>query len=252
MLLGAALNPFSMEKLSDQVESYANAGFSYVDLAFDYPLTPKNFDAAGFGKKLKELKLGFYGQTPVLLPFASPYANVRAEAVKTALATIDMLATAGAQHFVLHPDNAYSFLKAEQLIDFNVESFQAIQCARPNVQFLLENSHTGIFNRTQTMSAALDCLPGFKVVLDVGHIVVAAKKQGSTLDDWLSLPIAHMHWSENDGLTDQHAWHGGGSMPWTDWIGQFKGRYDGTATIEIYRGLTQDTIDAKAFLEKLL
>ncbi|MBI5226817.1 sugar phosphate isomerase/epimerase [Candidatus Micrarchaeota archaeon] len=252
MFLGAALNPFSDELLSDQVDAYANAGFSYVDLAFDYPLTPENFDAPRFGKNLDDLKLGFCGQTPVLLPFASPYANVRAEAVKSALAAIDVLTGAGARNIVLHPDNAYSFLKPEQLIAFNVESFQAIREARPDVQFLIENLHTGIFNRTQTMNSALDCLPGFKIVLDVGHVLVAAKKQGSSMDDWLSLPIAHMHWSENDGLTDQHAWHGGGSMPWNAWFGQFQGRYDGTATIEIYRGLSQDTIAAKAFLEKLL
>src|SRR3989338_1961342 len=153
MILGAALNPFSSESLRLQVEAYADAGFPYVDLALDHPLDPDTFDSSGFGNLLKKHGLGFYGQTPVLLPFASPYRGIREQAVQTALAAADALTDAGAQHVVLHPDNAYNFLPPEKLVSWNVESFKKITHERPNVQFLVENLHTGIFNRVETMKS---------------------------------------------------------------------------------------------------
>src|SRR3989338_3220267 len=252
MILGAALNPFSSESLRLQVEAYADAGFSYVDLAMDHPMDPDTFDSSGFGNLLKKHGLCFYGQTPVLLPFASPYPGVREQAVQIALAAADALTKAGAKHVVLHPDNAYNFLSSEKLIGWNIESFKKINHERPKIQFLVENLHTGIFNRVETMKSVLKALPRFKTILDVAHVHVAQKKQGSPMKDWFSLPVAHMHWSENDGLSDQHTWLGGHAMPWKEWISKIKGKYDGTATIEIYRGLTKDTIRAKKFLDPLL
>lgn len=252
MILGAALNPFSEESLPSQVEAYAEGGFPYVDLAFDHPLDFRNFDAARFRALLEKNKLGFFGQTPVLLPFGSPYPDIREKAVQTALSVIDSLGAAGARHFVLHPDNAYGFLPAEKLIQWNVDSFTQVHQARPEVQLLFENLHSGIFNQTRNLEALLDAVPGSKAIIDIAHVFLAERKKGSTLDEWLTLPVGHMHWSENDGATDMHAWLGGTALPWKENIGKIRKTYDKTATIEIYRGLTRDTLAAKKFLEPLL
>ncbi|MDP2717307.1 MAG: hypothetical protein Q8P02_01040, partial [Candidatus Micrarchaeota archaeon] len=110
MNLGAALNP--RLDVFEQVEAFAQAGFSYVDFGFDFPLTAETFDAGRFRDALLENGLALHGQTPAHLPFGSPYPTIREQAVAVAQKTLNVLESLGAKTVIVHPDGAFWFQEA--------------------------------------------------------------------------------------------------------------------------------------------
>lgn len=216
--LGAALNPKA--DLWPQLEAFAQAGFQYVDLAMDFPVTSENLDAAKLANALRTHGLSFHGQTPVLLPFGSPYEEIRKNAVNVANKAVHALEAAGAQTVVFHPDGAYGFLPLERIMAWNAESLAAVyHAAASRTVILVENLHAAPFNEAETLQrlihdAGMDGRTGINV--DVSHAFIGQTHGGSTLVEFLKTgQVKHIHLSDNDGQRDLHLPLGQGKIDWT-------------------------------------
>ncbi|MBI5035825.1 sugar phosphate isomerase/epimerase [Candidatus Micrarchaeota archaeon] len=243
MFLGASLKP--TEDIYGQVGLFASEGFDYVDLPFDYPMHAESFDASKLKDALAENGLKLHGQTPVMLPFGSPYPEVRENAVRIAIASAKALKEAGALSVGIHPDPAYFFL--EDLFGWNRDSFAKV--GKEAGSLLVETLYGPPFNSLENIQK----ITSLDMIVDVGHIHIGEKDYGSSLKDFLgSGKVKHFHLSDNSGLRDDHLPLGEGTINWEKVKRTLEEHnYSGGVTFECYRTGSEGIVDSKKFWEAL-
>ena len=237
VLLGVMNNP--TRPLEQELERIANAGFDFVDLTLEPPLAwpcdPRRirraFDAVG---------LEVVGHTAYYLPIASPFPELRRQALDLLTAALDAFAEIGPSVVNVHPDPGAKLVAHADVVAANAESIAALADAASarGLRLMVENLPRS-FARVDDLRPILEAAPGAGFHLDAGHANLARDRAEPNRTPELLAAfgdrLAHVHVSDNLGVDDLHLPLGAGTVDWPQVVGALKGAgWDGTVTLEVF------------------
>lgn len=239
MKLGIVNNP--RRSLFDEVQWIAERDFQYLDLLLEAPCAAvESVDWRQIADALKDADLAVVCQTPHYLPLNNPSPIVRQAALDEVRRAIDVAQLLEAPLLTLTfpgwPDHlsersGYEFI--EQMLGVLISHGQARQ-----VDIALENSPQNQ-HQLKYFREIFHRQPDLKLTYDIGHgnVLTAATHTGRDYLFALSQHLAHVHLSDNNGLSDDHLLpgapdSGGIDLDWE--IRNLKNfRYGDSITLEI-------------------
>ncbi len=220
----------------DEARWAADHGFGFLDLTIEGPAADLDqLDVAAIKQVLDDAHMGVVGHTAWFLPFASPVERVRRAAVEEVAASLPVFAAVGAIRVNVHIASGVSSFGRAAMLRANGQSFTELaELAAPlGIQIMVEHppdKSISIDDIRKVLNA--DERLGFH--LDVGHANVG----GDRLDGMLKAfgnRLAHVHFSDNNGRSDDHMPLGSGRIDWPRAVRLLKQTgYDGTITLEVF------------------
>ncbi|MBI2942305.1 MAG: sugar phosphate isomerase/epimerase [Chloroflexi bacterium] len=237
MLLGAMNHP--QRDVCAEIAAFRAHGFDYIDLTLEPPCARAAIvDVAAVRQTLRDADLPAVGHTPWYLPIASAIEELRAAALREAIACFDVFARLGVERVNVHPDRRVPMHDWEVILRRNLESLGYLidEASRRGLQLMLENI-PGEFNRSADLRRILDALPELGFHLDVAHAHLLTPT--NLTDDLLaacSHRLVHVHVSDNrGGEADLHLPLGAGLIDWRQIVNSLRRiGYDGTVTLEVF------------------
>ncbi len=231
---------YSREPFPKQIEDAREAGYDYVEL----DLTWVNWEPA----KLREEAEGFAKKIPLETAHFPPSHFHDADLARFA-GFMDALAPVGTRVFNVHFLQARSAptVSVEAKISWLADLTRAAE--RHGVVVTVEN----LDETPQELRKVLDAVPDLRYCLDVGHAHLDRRGDGGrayleALGDRLGLVHVHDNHGGHGKEGDEHLSFGKGTIDLERDVQAVKARYDGRATLEIFKG-TPD--DRKACLRKM-
>lgn len=238
MRIGAST--YSREPFPKQVEEALEAGFDYVEL----DLTWVTWEPA----KLRAEAEAFAKKIPIETAHFPPSHFHDADLAKFA-GFIDALAPVGVRTFNVHLLQARSAptVSVDVKISWLADLVKAAKSH--DVTVTVEN----LDETPQELRKVLDAVPDLRYCLDVGHAHLDKREDGGrayleVLGDRLGLAHVHDNHGGHGKEGDEHLPFGKGTIHLERDVLALKARYDGCATLEIFKG-TPD--DRKACLRKM-
>ncbi len=231
---------YSREPFPKQIEEAREAGFDYVEL----DLTWVSWEPA----KLREEAEGFAKKIPLETAHFPP-SHFRNADLARFVGFMDSLAPVGTRVFNVH------FLPARSAPAVSIDARTSwladlAKAAKDRgVTVTLEN----LDETPQELHRVLDAVPDLAYCLDVGHAHLDGREDGGRLYfDALSDRLGLIHLHDNHGghgkEGDEHLPFGKGTIDLERDVRALKARYDGRATLEIFKGIADDR---KACLRKM-
>ena len=231
---------YSRAPFPKQIEEARENGYDYVEL----DLTWVNWEAA----KLREEAEGFAKKIPLETAHFPP-SHFQSRDLARFAGFMDALAPVGTRIFNVH------FLQARSAPTISVDAKIAwladvAKAARAHdVVVTVEN----LDETPQVLRRVLDAVPDLQYCLDIGHAHLDKRDDGArmyleALGDRLGLVHVHDNHGGHGKEGDEHLPFGQGTIDLERDVAALKARYDGRATLEIFKG-TPD--DRKACLRKM-
>jgi sugar phosphate isomerase/epimerase len=238
MLVGA-MN-FPGRSVLKEIHRISEDGFDFVDLTLEPPAAwlPDGKEVGGL---ISDLGLKVVGHTAWYLPIASPFPELRRQALDLYKRGLDVFAAAGAELVNIHPDQKVPLSSPEKVRAANAEAISELAgaAAERGIVLMVENLDR-LFSDVPDLAAVLDAVPEARFHLDIGHANLrfgqGGKNRTPRLLEAFSDRLAHVHVSDNRGGTDDlHLPLGAGMIDWKGAIRALKGvGYDGTVTLEVF------------------
>lgn len=238
MLVGA-MN-FPGRSVLKEIHRIAEDGFDLVDLTLEPPAAwlPNGKEVGGL---ISDLGLQVVGHTAWYLPIASPFPELRRQALDLYKKGLDVFAAAGAQLVNIHPDQRVPLTSPEKVRAANAEAIRelASTAGERGIVLMVENLDR-MFSDVDDLAAILDAVPEARFHLDVGHANLRTGQGGKNrtpkLLEAFGPRLAHVHVSDNrGGQDDLHLPLGAGLIDWRGAVRALKETgYDGTVTLEVF------------------
>lgn len=238
MLVGA-MN-FPGRSVMKEIHRIHEDGFDFIDLTLEPPAAWLP-DGKEVGRLIGDLGLQAVGHTAYYLPIASPFKEVRRQALDLFKRGLDCFADAGVELVNVHPDNRMPLHSRDQMRARNANSIAELNglAAARGIRLMVENIDRG-FARVDDFKAIFDAAPGLGFHLDVAHanlrLGIGETNHTEAFLDAYGDRLAHVHVSDNrGGEADLHLPLGAGFIDWKAAVRAVKGAgYDGTVTLEVF------------------
>jgi len=226
----------------EEIEWIGKNGFDFVDFTLEPPAAdPDKIDPGAVRAALDRHGLGVVAHTAYYLPFATPFADIRAACLSEFRRALRAAREIGATVMNVHYGKAPGFFTKEQVIEWHVEVLSQLcqEAAAVGVAIVLEHIPFGGREQLENIAAIMEKVPLLRFHLDSGHAKL--ERSHDRWDEYLARlahKLLHVHLSENDGTADQHLPLGAAPRSTTDWpqhIKRLKATgYDGTITLEVF------------------
>ena len=225
--------------LEDELRRIAAAGFGLVDLTLEPPGAWPS-DGRRVAALLADLGLTAVGHTAYYLPIASPFPELREQALEALGRAFETFAEAGVRLVNVHPDPMNRMFPTAEVLARNAEAIAALaeEGRRRGIRIMVENLGRA-FGTVDELRPLLDAADGVGFHLDIGHAHLAQRgAAGNRSAELLAAfgdRLAHVHAHDNFGADDLHLPLGTGTIRWPDVVGALKAAgWDGTATLEVF------------------
>lgn len=237
MLIGTMNHPG--RDLVDEIEWMADAGFEFIDLTLEPPLSGvQNLDLQSVRSALEDHQLPVVGHTAYYLPLCHPFESLRRAVVDEFRICLEAFATLGAKWMNIHPDSHAPFHNRTFIIEKNLETIRALLplSRELGVGLMIENL-PGSYNTVRQISELMEGIPELGLHLDIGHANLLVNV--NTTDELLNAygkRLQHVHLHDNKGgSTDLHLPLGAGTVDTVHCIRSLQTiGYDGTITLEVF------------------
>ncbi len=234
MQLGFMNNP-QRDPLAEARWAAAN-GFGFLDLTIEGPRAAlEQINAAAIRAVLDAAGMGVVGHTAPYLPFAAPFAGVRAAAAAEVIAQLPTFAAVGATVVNVHMTDGQSIFGREYNQKLLGATFATLAeaAAAHGIQIVAEHAPDARWGVAE-IRAVLDADLRLGFHLDVGHAYVGGDRLAGLLDAFAPR-LRHVHLSDNRGRNDDHMPIGAGRIDWPRALRLLKATgYDGTITLEVF------------------
>lgn len=232
MKIGLMNNPAA--SVYDEIISFGRARFDFVDLTIEGP-NAVNPDPKRIRELLDEHNLSVVGHTDPCLPYAYPVESVRKACLQELERCAKIFSAAGAAIMNIHPCYSCPPAMKEDLVDLNIEALRPLSAmaASFGLTLVLENFMMP-FDSVSKCARVLQEVPGLQMHLDFGHANLG-KDNGMDFCSHLGKHIKHVHFSDNQGVEDDHLSLGDGNIDWKKAVSALKSiGYDETITLEVF------------------
>ena len=233
MKIGAMNNP--QKDLMEEIE-FIKEQFEFIDLTLEPGV---DVDVKKVKPLLKDVEV--VGHTAWSLPLASPFASVRKACEEEFEAYLKIFKELNVNLVNVHPDMTRGLDDPDKILENNIAFFKAItkQAKKHGITVMMENTKA-IFNEIEIIKEILKQVPSLKLHWDVGHANLGNLGEKRTEEAFKTFKkkIVHVHFSDNNGIEDQHLPLGTGNINWPFIVKTLRDNgYDSTVTLEIH---TQD------------
>jgi sugar phosphate isomerase/epimerase len=232
MKIGLMNNPLA--SVYDEVISFAQAGYDFVDLTIEGP-NAVNPDPERIRGLIDQFNLSIVGHTDPCLPYAYPVESVRKACFEELERCAKIFSAAGAMIMNIHPCYDCPPAMKEHLVRLNIKALKplAAMVASYGLTLVLENFRVP-FDSVSTCAQVMQEVPGLNFHLDFGHANLG-KDDGVNFCSHMGRHIKHVHFSDNRGTEDDHLPLGVGNIDWGKAVSALKTiGYDGTITLEVF------------------
>ncbi len=254
---------FPVLPIVDEIETFANLGFDYLELAMDPPMAHHSIIASQrkeIDKTLQENGMGLVCHLPTFVTTADLTESLRKASVWEMQQSLQVAHSLGARKVVLHPSmvGGMGGLVLDSVKKYAFDFFADIVSAAEemDITICLEN----MFPRNvlgvepEDFMEIFNIFPKMKMTLDTGH---------ANIDDWsgnrllllveqFGRQIGHLHFSDNNGRRDEHLAIGEGIIKFKKLIRKLKTvGYDETLTLEVFDNNRQELVKSRKRIEKL-
>jgi len=262
MLFGA-MN-FPVKPVLEEIETFAQLGFDYLELAMDPPMAHHQVIAgqqSAIINSLKRHNLGLVCHLPAFLSTADLAATIRQASLEEMLQSLELAAKLGAKKVVLHPSMVFGMggfvLDSVKEYALAFVSTMVSEAQRLKITICLENmmprNMLGV--EPQFFEEIFSEFPSLTLTLDTGHANMG-DPDGRRLGELLSRfgdRLGHIHVSDNLGIHDDHLPVGSGTIHFPELIRNIKkSGYDETITLEIFTDNRQSLVDSRERIKELL
>ena len=237
--IGSMNNPY--EDVYKEITRIGKQRFDFVDLTLEPP------KALGRGIGVKKVKallarygLGLVGHTAWHLPLNSPYDNIRKAALEQFEKDLETFARLGSPTMNVHLQDVSPKYSVREAASWHIAPLRKLVSRGRKLGIAIMLEHTNANQRQlNVLGRIMKNVPGLKFHLDIGHANLESSRIRTA---WLlkkfGKRLAHVHASDNFGGTlDMHLPIGLGNIDWKSNIRQLKKHgYDGTVTLEVFRG----------------
>jgi sugar phosphate isomerase/epimerase len=227
--------------LAEEIRWIAANGFDYIDLTIEAPgAALETTDWRETRKQIDDVGIGVVCHAAPYFPIENPSPVVRQAALDELRRCVDAAQILGAKLCTTHFRGWPAYLSDDAGYEFYRQLFTILvrHGEERGVAVALENSGE---NRHQLkyFREIFHRIPGLKLLFDVGHGNINTARS-MTRDYLFALNdrLAHVHLSDNDGLTDGHLPVGAprrGGINLKHELSELRGfRYDAGITIEVF------------------
>ena len=254
---------FPIIPLHKEIDTFARLGFDYLELAMDPPMA--NYDAlfsikSSVKQQLMQCGLGLVCHLPTFVSTADLTESIRHASVDEMLKSLDLAAELGALKVVLHPSMVSGMggfvVDTVKTYAFDFLSKMVKAAHELNLTICLEN----MFPRNQLgvepadMDEILRNFPSLKLTLDTGHANIYDHdgRRLKGLVERFGNRIGHLHFSDNNGLSDEHLPIGQGSINFPQLVRSLSVTgYDDTLTLEVFDTDRQALVDSREQIKSM-
>ncbi len=233
MKIGLMNNP--QNNLLDEIEWISSNRFDFIDLTIEPP-GAYDIDVREIKKLLNDVGLEVIGHTNPYLPAIIPIESIKKACIDEFRKYIDIFTRLGATLMNVHPFYLRSSFSQEEMLQANIQLLKTLNklCKKKGITLMLEN-YKAPFDSSEIFLQITTEVPGLKVHLDVGHANLAGPETAKKFFETFGNDIAHMHFSDNRGINDDHIPLGCGNIDWKEIIKLIKLiKYNKTITLEIF------------------
>lgn len=228
------------KNLIDEIIFAGENKFDFIDLTIEPPKA--QIDDIKIDKVLslcKKYKLEVIGHTNFYLPWASPIERLKKASIQELLEHIRLFHKLGVKLVSIHSHWYQPNSSKEEIVHRIIESLRELASAakRHDIKIILEHQPNGFLNTPKSLLPIFNEVKNLYLLLDVGHAQVAGGAKNLTKEFLLHFgdKLAHVHFSDNKGTSDDHLPIGAGIIDWEDIIKQLKkNNYVKTVTLEIF------------------
>lgn len=237
---------FPVLPVVDEIESFAEMGFDYLELTLDPPKAHYSTIRKEKKRILKSLaghSMGIVCHLPTFVYTADLADGIRKASVDEILRSLETAADLNASKAVLHPGlptgMGVHVPRTVKKLAFESIGIIVERAAELGVRLCLENMFPrfGMFYDPVHFEEIFQLFPDLKMTLDVGHANIHDPRGKRTLAfiERLGDRIGHLHISDNMGKRDDHIPVGHGTAKFEKIVRALKNAgYRDTATFEIF------------------
>lgn len=235
-----------------EIARIAGLGFEFVDLFVEPDRAELGaFDPRAVRRALETAGIPAIGHTAWFLPIGSPMRAQRADTAAILRDHADAFAEMGIDRMTIHTTWPHPLFTHDEGIAYQVETLREVipHAASRGVTILLE-SGDGPESSVENIAKLLDALPEVLFHADLGHLHLHGRDPADCVRRFADR-LGHVHLHDNDGTADQHKPVGQGTIDWRRTIDALKSCYDGTITLEIFKGDLADTLRSRDTIRRL-
>lgn len=237
---------FPVLPLSSEIETFAQMGFDYLELAMDPPMAhhsvlSRNMDVVR--QSLKSGGLGVLCHLPTFVLTADLTEKIRHASVDEMLRSLEVAAELGARKVVLHPSIVFGMgpfvlqTVKDHFFEFLGEMVAAARQLKLTIclENMMPRNILGV--EPTDFVEIFELFPTLQMTLDTGHanIGVSAESRLVGLVERFGARLGHIHISDNLGKRDDHLAVGQGSVDFATLISRLVALgYDDTITLEVF------------------
>lgn len=244
-MIYGAMN-FPVLPVLDEIHSFAELGFDYLELAMDQPeahYSHISANQAAITKALQRREMGIICHLPTFVSSADLTDSIRRASVTEMKRSLSVAADLGAQKVVLHPPmisgmgahvpdmaRAYAFDFLSEMVALS-ETLGVVIC----LENMMPRNNFGV--EPHELDLIFRQFPSLQFTLDTGHANLG-QNGNVRLQELVALcgeRLGHVHLSDNRGSYDEHLPLGLGTIDLALLAEALKGLdYNGTVTLEIF------------------
>lgn len=261
MLFGA-MN-FPVVPVLQEIETFAQLGFDYLELAMDPPMAHHQV----IGDQRQEIRaalakheLGLVCHLPTFLSTADLAEAIRIASAQEMHDSLLIAAELGAKKVVLHPSMVFGMgghvLDTVREYSFAFISAMVNQAKQLDITICLENMmpHNILGVDPPYFQQIFQEFPDLKLTLDTGHANLG-DPAGIRLKELVHhFPdrLEHIHISDNYGMRDDHLAVGQGTVDFKNLVRELKKiGYNNTITLEVFSNDRRDLVESRKKLQKM-
>ena len=244
-MIYGAMN-FPVASVVDEIHSFGELGFDYLELAMDPPEAHYSSVAENRStiiKALQSYSMGIVCHLPTFVSAADLTDSIRRASVTEMKRSLSVASDLGAEKVVLHPPmiSGMGAYVADRVRSYAFEFMEEmiLSAERLGVTVCLENMmpRNGFGVEPYEFESIFERFPILQLTLDTGHAHLGGNGKGR-LQELLKRfggRIGHVHLSDNRGLHDDHFALGLGTINFKRLARGLKDfGYDGTITFEVF------------------
>jgi len=262
-MIYGAMN-FPILPVLDEIHTFAELGFDYLELAMDQPEAHySNISAnlATITKALQDHGMGIICHMPTFVSSADLTESIRKASVTEMKRSFSVAADLGAEKVVLHPPmisgmgayvpdraRAYTFEFLSEMVELS-ETLRLTIC----LENMMPRNNFGV--EPAEFDTIFRQFPSLQLTFDTGHANLGAngKVRFQELVKQFGDRIGHVHLSDNRGVYDDHLPLGSGNIDFKRLADDLKSlKYKGTVTFEVFDDDRQMLARSKEYWKKLV
>ena len=261
-MLYGAMN-FPVSPLVTEIETFAQMGFDYLELAMDPPMAHYSIlsrDMDVIKQRLNDNGLGLLCHLPTFVLTADLTEKIRRASVDEMVQSLEVAAELGAKKVVLHPSMVFgmgAFVMGtvkDYFYEFLAEMVAAASQLKLTIclENMMPRNLLGV--EPADFEEIFEMYPTLQMTLDTGHANIGdpAASRLWELVERFGNSLGHIHISDNLGKRDDHLAVGQGTVDFSTLISRLvELGYDDTITLEIFDHNRRMLTESRDKIQKL-